>query len=297
MFLIYINDIVNASTKFKYTIYADDTNLVLNDDDLDNLHENLHTELNAVHNWIRNNKLNLNITKTNYIIFQNRSIMINLPPVLLEGRTLERVQYTKFLGVLVDENINWKSQINSVVTKLSRMCGILYRIRHNLTMEALISIYYTLCYPHLTYCVSIWACTWPSFLHKMQIAQNKIFRCMFYMKKFDSTRTVICEQKFLNFNNIHRHFLLSFIFKCLTQQQGSQHFHIISTSHNTRRNNVNLFSPQFRTVLFRNSILCHGPLVWNSLPLEIKKTVNSGSYSHFKKSLKAHLLTHDSNQM
>ena len=57
LFLIYINDIVYACTKFKYTIYADDTNLLLNDDNLDNLHENLHTELNAVNKWIRNNKL------------------------------------------------------------------------------------------------------------------------------------------------------------------------------------------------------------------------------------------------
>ena len=68
----------------------------------------------------------------------------------------------------------------------------------------MISIYYTLCYPHLIYCVPIWACTWPSFLHRLLIVQSKIFRSIYLLKKFDSTTEVINQAKtfllFINFS-------------------------------------------------------------------------------------------------
>ncbi len=164
---------------------------------------NFNNDINSINTWIENNKLSLNITKTKYIIFQNRSITTNTPPVTLEGTLFERVSFTKFLGVYINQTNNWKYQTNSVITQLSRMCGILYRVRKNLTQEALISIYYTLCYLHLMHCVTVWACTWSSFLRKIQVAQNKIFRCMFYMNKSDSIHKVFSTQKFLNLKNIH----------------------------------------------------------------------------------------------
>ena len=72
LFLIYINDIVCASTKFKFTIYADDTTLLMADKNLQNLHTNLSNEISRVHQWIKVNRLKLNVNNTNYILFQNR---------------------------------------------------------------------------------------------------------------------------------------------------------------------------------------------------------------------------------
>ena len=96
LFIIYINDIVHASSKLKYTIYADDTNLLMGDTDLDNLHINLNNEFDVVNKWIKNNNLSLNVFITNYIIFRNRSVKHSIPPAILEGTILEKVTYTKF---------------------------------------------------------------------------------------------------------------------------------------------------------------------------------------------------------
>lgn len=250
---------------------------------------NLTTELGKINHWTKVNNLNLNIAKTNYIFFQNRSLQHNIPPVTMEGNTLDKVNFTKFLGVYIDENMNWNQQISFVSNKLSRMCGILFRVRNNLTPESLVSIYYTLCYPHLTYCVSVWACTWQSFIKKISIAQNKVFRCMFYMNRFQSTRNIINTQNFLNFTNIHRYFLMLNVYKNLTQYCGDQLFRVVCTSYNIRGNNLNLICPQFRTSLFKHSILCSGPQSWNLLPLQIKTLLQSGSLPNFKRSLKTYL--------
>ena len=246
------------------------------------------TELDAINKWTKCNQLRLNVSKSNYIVFHNRSIKIDMPPVRLDGTELERVCCTKFLGVYIDECINWNYHINLVTSKISKICGILYRVRNNLTPEALISIYYTLCYPHLIYCLSVWSCTWQSFLKKLTVAQNKIFRCMFFMSKFESTKDVLYRYNFLSFSNIQKYFVLLFIYKCITHFQGMQPFRLVATCHRTRSNNLNLVCPQFRTTAFQNSLLYYGPQLWNSLPMHIKGLVNNGSLSLFKRSVKSH---------
>ncbi len=151
LFIIYMNNIINASSRFKFTMYVDDTNLLIADKDITSLHLHLSSELNSVSQWLKSNELKLNVKKTNCIFFQNRSLKNYLPPVQLEGESLIQVSRTKFLGVRIDENLNWKFHIDDVCLKLSKLCGVLCKIRNNLTAESLLSIYYTLCYPHLIF--------------------------------------------------------------------------------------------------------------------------------------------------
>lgn len=290
LFLIYINDITRASSKFQFVIYADDTNLLLADKNINSLYTNLNNELKCIARWVKCNKLKLNVSKTNYMLFQNRSIKNDMPPLSLENEIIKRVQYTKFLGVYIDENLNWSHHINSVCLKLSKMCGVLYRVRHQLTLEAMISIYYTLCYPHLTYCVSIWGCTWPSFLNRIRVAQSKVIRCILFLGKFDSTENSFITHNLLKFNYVHKYFTLLFIYNNITGCQTNSLFKFVNIGYRTRGNNINLKCPQFRTVLFKNSIFCAGPQLWNSLPIHFKNLINyDNNKSAFKMGLKKHL--------
>ena len=146
------------------------------------------------------------------------------------------------------------------------MCGVLYWVRNNLRTEVLTSIYYALCYPHLIYCVSVWACMWLSYeKKKLTIAQNKIFKYIFHMGKYDSTQFILSTYKVFNFQTIHKYFLLLTIYMNIRNCQRIQPFRPIDTSHNIRSNKVNLICLQFRTTLFKNSMLCPGPQLWNSL--------------------------------
>ncbi len=88
LFLIYINDIVNASSVLDYTIQADDTTLSLKDKIINTLHETLTSELNKINLWIQSNKLKLNLKKLIFIFFQNRSIKHMFPSVFLNGESI-----------------------------------------------------------------------------------------------------------------------------------------------------------------------------------------------------------------
>lgn len=289
LFLVYINDITNASAEFHYTIYADDTNLLMGDSDIGVLHRKLTAELEAVNRWVKANRLKLNIAKTKCIFFQNRSLSKRLPEITLENKIINKVEHTKFLGVHIDKNLNWGYHIEDVCMKISRLCGLLYKIRHYLTSEAMFSIYYTLCYPYLIYCVSVWGCTWPSFLSKVKIAQNKVFRCIFHLCKYDSTVSITSQNKLLNFASIRQYFLILTIYKSLFANNSSKLFKRNIDSRNTRSSTINLVCPRHRTQLFKHSIFCTGPHIWNSLPHKIKANMYNGTINMFKTKLKKHV--------
>lgn len=291
LFIIYINDMPQASPNLNFVIYADDTSVLLSDKNINVLHTNLNTELDLLNKWIKANKLIINVTKTTYILFQNRSLKYDMPPLTMDNKFMQRVSHTKFLGLHIDEHLNWGQHINSIYLKISKLCGVLYRIRHQLTNEAMITIYYTLCYPHFMYCVSVWGGTWPSYLHQLTVAQNKLLRCMFFKGKFDSVNMLYSTHKILKFTNVHKYFLLLCIFKNVTTASNVTLFTIATSRHVTRSSGLDLMCPQYRTTLYKNSIMYSGPQYWNSLPANIKTLINHSTISTFKNTTKKYLHT------
>ena len=99
-------------------------------------------ELKLVKKLLNVNKLSLNIDKTNYVIFH--STYHEIPPnviIKIGNKVLSRAKYVEFLGLLLDENLNWKYHVNEPSKKLSRTCGMLIKIRNILTLSLLIDIY------------------------------------------------------------------------------------------------------------------------------------------------------------
>lgn len=291
LFLIYINDIEKASNEFKFTMYADDTSLIISDKNKGKLHAQCQFELEKINQWIESNFLKLNIKKTNYIFFQNRSKHETFPDLKLNGHVLLQSQSTKFLGVLIDDHINWNKQIDYICDKICRTCGVLYKIKRFLTDEAMRSLYFTLVYSHLIYCVSIWSFTWPSFVRKISVAQNKIIRCIMGMKKFESTKSTYQSAKILPYDYICKYFSNILIYRLLTQSSVNKYFIRTDSTQRIMRNINDIVVPKFRTTLFQNCFLHKGAEVWNELPQNLKSFIVTNSLNGFKIALKKHLLS------
>ena len=112
LFLIYINDIYNASDKLAFYLFADDTNLLFAHRNLKSLEKMVNEELMNVYDWLTANKLSLNVKKTNFVIFhpsQKRpNYKVNLK-IYDNNRKkiifLEPKDYVKYLGELIDSNL------------------------------------------------------------------------------------------------------------------------------------------------------------------------------------------------
>ena len=149
LFIVYINDICNASSILKLILFADDTNVFYSGVDIQTLCECINRELNNLHVWLSVNKLSLNVDKTNYILFGNRKYIDNVC-ISMNNSIITRVRATQFLGVIIDEKLTWKDHISLVRSKLAKTVGILYRVRHLLNRSALFILYCPLFLPYLT---------------------------------------------------------------------------------------------------------------------------------------------------
>ena len=83
------------------------------------------TSLQSISRYLFANYLHINIKKTKYVVFSSSAK--NPPPckITLDNTILQRVRCIKFLGVIIDERLNWANQTNSLICKLSKTCGTL----------------------------------------------------------------------------------------------------------------------------------------------------------------------------
>ena len=94
----------------------------------------MNAELLKIVEWLTANKLSVNIKKTNFVIFhpyQERpshdTVNIKVYDNCLNKYfNLERKEYVKYLGVMIDNHLSWKQHINYVALKINRNVGIIY---------------------------------------------------------------------------------------------------------------------------------------------------------------------------
>ena len=128
-FIIYINDIPNICEIAKFILYADDANILISGNTIYEIEQKFEILSRNFENWINLNGLTLNVKKTNFMIFANRKIdELHFSPKIFNWK-IERKQSSRFLGVIINENLTWKDHILAIRAKMSRYVGILYKLK------------------------------------------------------------------------------------------------------------------------------------------------------------------------
>lgn len=158
LFIIYMNDIINASNLFYFVIYADDTSLTSTLEIFRNTGSlsNINHELSKISEWLKLNKLSINLTKTKYMIFHTINKRIPNLEIKIDDTIIERVPDFNFLGITLNEHLNWKSHMDKIAAKLSRNIGILNNLKHYLPLTTKLTIYNSLILSHINYGLLIW---------------------------------------------------------------------------------------------------------------------------------------------
>ena len=165
LFLLCINDLPNClSNNCQSRMYADDTHLTYAGFSADNIQTCLNDDLVNVSNWLIANKLMLNMSKTEFMLIGSRQRLCTLtvpPRPSINGSPIEHVTTAKSLGVLIDDNLTWRSHIDKLTKKIASGIGAIKRIRHLVPYGNLHSIYQALVQPHfqlLQYCLGkLWS--------------------------------------------------------------------------------------------------------------------------------------------
>ena len=131
-------------------MFADDTNLFYEHNDLKTLFPLVNQELQKINECFEANELSLNVEQTKYSLFHEPSrrddLPLLLPTLLIKKHQVQRVESIKFLGVLLDENLSWKDHIKYIENKVAKNIALLYRAKLFLDKKSLLTLYYSYIY-------------------------------------------------------------------------------------------------------------------------------------------------------
>ena len=174
LFILYINDLPNASKLTQPLLFADDTSIFYSHSDSSCLQSVLNEELQNFDVWLKGNNLSVNIKKTIYIVFKSTQKKLDYNFSLSFGnQSLKQSNVVKFLGVYLDEHLTRKHHISFVCKQIAKSIGILFWSRFYLSVKTKLTLYYTLIYPYITYCNCTWSSTYVSNLNRIFYLQRR----------------------------------------------------------------------------------------------------------------------------
>ena len=105
---------------------------------------------------MRVNKPNLNIEKINFMLFTPNGLSRNMNCINIDGHRIEEVRQTKFVGVILDNKLDWHAHCEYICGKMSKGIGIIIKARKVFNETTLLSVYNSLILPYVSYCIHVW---------------------------------------------------------------------------------------------------------------------------------------------
>ena len=293
LFNIYINDLAHYIHDHSPVQYADDTTLFNKNKCIDLLIGQMQNTLNLFLEWSLANFLSLNSSKTKYMLFSNTNFIGPLFPLTINNDLLERVSNVKFLGIYIDDSLNYREDIRILCSKLSRLVGLSYAIGPSLDLAAAKSFYFGLAQSLLMYAIIFWGATFHTDIQKVQICQNKIIRNLFNGKiNYTSTSNLFAQLKILKVKELHRFESCQAIYKSLNCNlflPFRPYLNDLGWGHDYGTRGMNSFRvPRVSRTREQHDFLFQSVHHWNNLPLQIR---NSSSLGCFKNQLRNNLLS------
>ena len=191
LFFLFIYDFHFCSEIFDFHLFAYDANLFYRNSNVEILQSNINEELVKVNVWLCANKMSLNIGKSNYVLFHSHQRKtVNAFTLQIHDTYIPLSSFVKYLGIFIDSNLNWKTQIASVSKKIKKSIGMLSKLRYFVPLKILINLYYALIYPFFTYSLIAWGNTYATNLQPLYILQKRAMRIITFSKFDDHSSPV-----------------------------------------------------------------------------------------------------------
>ena len=259
------------------------------------MYQNINDELGKISNWLGVNKLSLNASKSNYMVFYHKQKPCNPDsiPILEINRTqIKLVKKFNFLGITINEYLDWNSHTIKIANKLSRAIGIMHKLRKVIPMQILKLMYSSMILPHLYFAITSWGFT----CRRVYGLQNKAIRIITKSKFNAHTEPLFRELSLLKVNHILQLQCLKLYYK-ITNGRTPAFFlsmfvlndtvHSYQTRH---RGDIHIPLTNTTSAAQLNCIRQYVPRLIATMPVLVMSKVNTHSYIGFSNYVKEHLI-------
>ena len=201
----------------------------------------------------------------------------------------------KYLGVIFDEKLTWKPQIETITNKLASVCGMFFRVRHCMDQHALNIIFHSLVLSRITYGLISWGSACTTNLHPLIVILNRIIRCLNFCPR--NLRVPLCQlykkNKILQLSDLYKSEIAKFMYKFNKNKllpnfsQYCASLDCIHDYHTRQKTSSSLFLPRMLTKMGQKALLFKGVQIWQNIPSTIKQ---QKSLQLFVKSLRTVIL-------
>jgi hypothetical protein len=278
LFIIYMNDLCFSKFHGSLTAFADDTAFLYISDTLASLKKDMEDDLTNIQFWLWDNKMFLNVTKTKYMLFSLRG-SLDLPiRVKIHDQCntssdrcscveLEKVDTFKYLGVLLDSQLSWKSHVNKLRQSLSCFLRKFYYLKNICPQHVVKNIYCALVHSRLTYGICCWGGTYVSHLKPLITLEKFYIRILLSKMRYHRSFPLFQQLNYLPL----RHFYIFKVLKVFYNKSGEYG----KPNLRSLRNNHNFLSvPLAKKEIFNKFISVLYPRFFNHLPDRIKLIIN-----------------------
>ena len=178
LFILYLNDFESCLKFSKANLYAADTEVSFSSSSLSDVMQNFQAELKNISEWMRMNKLSIHPEKTMFMVINHprrQNTLPELPPFYLNNARIKQAYKTKYLGLTVDDSLNWNDQYKSVKGKVVGGLAALRKLKNILPESKLPDVYRALVESHLRYANVVWGALPSAKLSALQKYQNRAF--------------------------------------------------------------------------------------------------------------------------
>lgn len=279
LFLLYVNDLSNKLNIETVYQFADDTSVILANQNLQDLSIDLTNVSERMANWCNENVLKLNTTKTGLIVFGNPRNQITNESlyVRLLTKSVENLNSIKFLGVFIDTCLSWDVHIQKLNTKLSSICGVIRCLRDQVTLDSLRIYYFSCVQSIILYGIIFWGSS-PN-AKKIFITQKRIIRCMLKVCPRTSCKPFFAELGCLTVPSLYFLSLVKFVKKNLHLFPTNREFYSYDMSVSTRQGNE-IRIPNHTSTFFEKGPYYSAIKAYKSLPSDIKEISDSNRFAN-----------------
>ena len=169
-------------------MFADDTVICVAGNNFGEVTHIMNEELDILYDWLCKNKLKLNTSKTKSMVMGTKSNCkkyagLNLT-LYIDGSKIDFVSEIKYLGVILDPQLNFSLHINYICKKLGKKIGFFARISKWLSLWTKKLVFNTIILPHFNYCSALLISCTQEDIYRLQLQQNKAMRIILSCNRY-----------------------------------------------------------------------------------------------------------------
>ena len=159
------------------------------------------------------NKLTLNCSKSYLGIFhtKNKHIPEGLYEIVVDDVTITRSASVKFIGLHIDENLNWNIHIDSLIMTLVKYSGIFNQLKYNVSNQLARKLYYAFVYSNISFGIEVYSKWSDTSLGRLQVIQNKLLKLLLRLNPYTSTNLLHSDLNILKTKDLYNTSLLLFV--------------------------------------------------------------------------------------